>query len=319
MTMTVRKTRWLTQVAALATLLLAAPSWAQLAEDEPEKPEKLEKDVRERLWLDLEATGVAASGRSVDANEDEDRSGGLFRARLGWDRDVDVNHFDLSFSSAYYAYTDGDRSYRWSNSLFAAYGRDISDTVQISLRARGATRLSTLESREADEARLQGRIAYQEGNHRLRVTGGWRWRDYQDRDGAHGDGPMAEVEYRYRLGRGTYILTEATYEEIDSNEDRLTYDRVTLYGGGRIRMSHDLDLDLGLKWRDWENSYRLIGTESRHASSIAPEAELSYEFDDDWSVTAGGTVIWRNSNDPDYERTVYRGFLTLEKQFWLDR
>lgn len=305
--------RRLARATALASILLASAGWAQDADDE------LETDVRERAWLDLSATGVAASGRSFDANEDEDRSGGLFRAKLGWDRDAGANHFDAIASSGYYAYTDEERSDRWSNALSLAYGRDVSDTVQLSLRGRAATRLSTLESREADEARLQGRIAFQDGNHRLRVTGGWRWRNYQDRDTGTGDGPMAEIEYRYRIGRGNYVLAEVIYDAIDSDIERLTYDRVTVRGAGRVRLSRDLDLDLGLRWRDWDNDFRLIGTEKRTASSIAPEVELTYDFGDDWSLSGGGSIIWRNSNDPDYDRTVYRGVLSLEKRFWIAR
>lgn len=305
--------RRLAGATALASILLASAGWAQ------DTDEELETDVRERAWLDLSATGVAASGRSFDANEDEDRSGGLFRAELGWDRDAGANHFDAIASSGYYAYTDEERSDRWSNALSLAYGRDVSDTVQLSLRGRAATRLSTLESREADEARLQGRIAFQDGNHRVRVTGGWRWRNYQDRDTGTGDGPMAEIEYRYRIGRGNYVLAEVIYDAIDSDIERLTYDRVTVRGAGRVRLSRDLDLDLGLRWRDWDNDFRFVGTEKRTASSIAPEVELTYDFGDDWSLTGGGSIIWRNSNDPDYDRTVYRGVLSLEKRFWIAR
>ncbi|WP_338240892.1 TonB-dependent receptor [Aurantiacibacter hainanensis] len=297
----------------LTSLLLSAPAIGQDETDDGAG------EVRNRAAIDLSLTGVAASGASIDANEDEDRSGGIAEIGLDWDRDSGANHFDLDARSSYYKYTDADRDDRWSNALSLAYSRDLSDTIRVGVRARGATRLSTLESREADEARLQGRIEFNDRTHRIRLTSGWRWRNYQDRDTGTGDGAMADLDYRYRISRGNFIFAEATYDEITSDIPRLTYERVTLRGAGRMRINEDLDLELGLKWRDWKNENRFIGSERRTASSIAPELRLGYEFGDDWSLNAEGTVIWRESNDPGYERTVYRAFLTLEKRFWIDR
>ncbi len=298
---------------AMATLPLAAPAplWAQ--------DEDLPPDVRERTYLDLSATGVAASGDSFDANEDEDRSGGIVRAALGWDRDSGADHFDLRASTSYYVYTDDTRSDRNSNRLELGYGRDVSDKVRISVMARGATELSTLESDSADEARVLGRVAFEDGPHRVRLTGGWRWRDYNGAGLVHGDGAMAEIEYRHRLGPGTYILAEAVYDEISAVVPRLTYERYTLRAAAGIRVNKDVDVDIGVRWRDWENKYRLVGTESRTANSFAPEVGATYEFARRWYIQASGTLIWRSSNDPDYDRDVQRVSLTLRKRFWLQR
>lgn len=294
-------------------LAMSPAAVAVLATSEPASAEQ----VRERVTVELAASGIAASGKSSDGFEDADKSGGVFAGEIGYTVDKGDDHLAIDVSSAYFAYTDEGRKDRWSNGIAASYGRDLGSDIRLTTLASFDTQLSTLESSSADQAQLRGRLAYAPGPHRFRITGGWRWRDYRDLGGATGDGLVATVDYRYRIAKGQSVSIAARYEEIDSNSDRRDYRRYIVTGGYGFRLGSRTAANIGVQWRNWTYAHRLVGGKKRHDHSIAPQLGIEHDLGDDWFIDLDGTIIDRGSNDDRYDETVKRAMLTVRKRFRL--
>lgn len=271
----------------------------------------------DRGYLDLFAAGVTASGQAADGSEDADKSGGVFGAALSYDIETGDSLIGFDLASTYYAYSDAGREDRWSNRVAGSYGHRIGETVRISAIADFTSHASTLESRKADQTQLRGRLIIEPGPHRFRLTGGWRWRDYQDRPGESGDGPVVGADYRYRLGKGHFIMIEGQYEKIDATLASRSYRRTTAGASYRVNLAEPLSASVGITYRDWSYPGRAVGPDTQHDHSWSPELGLSWEFARDWYAELEGTVIWRESNNPAYDETVKRAMFTLRKRFRL--
>lgn len=276
------------------------------------------KDVNEdRGYIEAYVSGVTASGQASDGSEDTDKSGGIYGMNLSWDRDSGDDRFGLDLSTTYFVYSDPAKENRWSNRIAGSWRHDTGADSSLAVLGDFTSQMSTLESSEADQIQARGRITFEPGQHRFRLTGGWRWRDYRDRPDYSGNGPVIGADYRLRLGDGEFLSFEGQYEEIVSDLPSRSYRRSTAAIEYRKPINRSVDLVAGLRYRDWTYPGRLIGADTQHDHSWSPEFELSYEFARDWSVGLGGVIIWRSSNDPGYEETVKRGVITLRKRIRL--
>ncbi|MDR2871668.1 MAG: hypothetical protein LBV45_03965 [Xanthomonadaceae bacterium] len=274
-----------------------------------------ESVARERLTGEIMASGIAASGKTSDGLENANRSGSVFGGGVNYSYDKGADHYKIAISSGYYTYTDDKRDNRWSNSVAGSYGRDLTSDVRLTGLASYTSQLLTLESSSADQTQVRARLSYSPGPHRVRVTGGWRWRDYRDLPDKTGNGPVAAVDYRYRIDSGRYLSMAARYDKIDSDEDRRDYRRYIVSGEYRFRPGPKTSAAVGLQWRDWTYPHRPIGSDVRHDRSIAPTFRVRHDFGNGWSAQLEGIVIDRNSNANSYDETVKRAVLTVRKQF----
>ncbi len=295
----------LTRVMALALTALAAFPSAASADSGGD----------DRVTATLSATGVTANRQGFDGIEDNDKSGGVYRGTLGWDHDNGPDHLALDLSSAYYAYEDPTLADRWSNRVALAYGRDLAEDVRLTLRTDAATKLSTLESSQADQAQVRGELMFSPGDHRLRLLGGWRWRDYKDIATGSGDGVTAEAEYRYKTSKTDYFLIEGLYEEVDSNVLSRSFNRKTVRGVYHFNVVRNVSVDAGVAWREWTYKNRFVGAENLKERSWNPSLGVSFEFLPDWFAEADGLLIDRNANNPSRNSTIKRFSFGVKKVF----
>jgi hypothetical protein len=273
------------------------------------------KSSDEDLTLALSAQAVAASGTSSDGLEDADKSGAVLGADLSWDRVDGADRFGVDASSTYYAFTDGGRDDRWSNRIAGSYGRDVARHLNLSVRGDFASQLATLESSSTDQTQLRGIVTFEQGRSRARISGGWRWRDY--RDGTASDGGLVAIDYRLPVAKSQSLRIGGQYDAIDAEVSRRSYHRYTVEGGYTFKPLPRLTASLGLRYRDWTYSGRLVGTERQKDHSLSPTLDLSYRLARNFSVDFGGEYIRRRSNDAQFNDHVRRLTIGLTKRFRL--
>ncbi|MDR2213231.1 MAG: hypothetical protein LBE21_06370 [Pseudomonadales bacterium] len=288
-------------ISVAGALVIAAPAFAQ--------QDNLD------ISAELMASAVAANGKAADGDEDSDRTGGVAGGSLGFNYDKDADHLNLDLSSTYFEYVDEARIDRWSNDISGTYGRDFTSDLRLSGIASYTSQSLLLESASANQSQLRARLAYSPGPHRIRATGGWRWRDYRDLADGEGEGPTITVDYRYRLGGGRYVSVSARYEEIDSNIDRADHRRDTFTAEYGHRFGQNTDAVFALQWRDWTYPYRTVRGAPREDWRIAPSFFITHDFGDGWTGEFEGLAIYRDSNSAGREQTITRVTLTMRKRF----
>lgn len=272
------------------------------------------KASKSRLVGDLRLTGVLASGRKVDGSEDADKSGAILRGSVEWDRDLGSDRLSLDGSSAYYAYTDKRRKDRWSNRIAASYGRKVAPNLFFVGRADVANNIATLESNRADQAQLRAMLEYEPNRHRLRLGGGWRWRGYHDVRRTDGDGPVLDIDYRYRLGAGRSFNLRAQFDSIRADVATRDYRRVTLGANYLFPLGEKTDVELGARWRRWSHPNTAIGGHQRDYS-LTPEIGVRRDLARGWYANLNGQLILRNSSDSRFDSTIGRIELAIGKRF----
>lgn len=274
-------------------------------------------DAKDRVVLDLNVTGVSAS-TNIDA-ADEANSGASYRARLGWDRDSGANHIDVDLTTSYFAYEDPDRVDRFNNRLAVGYGRDLSQTVSLSARIDHSTHSVALDSQDVSQTQVRSLLQWDDRANRVRLIGSWRWREYKTGAGGNANGPALELEYRRRLPGNARLQLEGRWEKIDTSVASKGYERFTLNAGAVVPLSKKLDLELNTAWKDWTYRDRFVDGIHRNDRSITPDVGLNYAFARNWQISATAAVQWRTSNDPARDKRIERGYLTLQRRFYLYR
>lgn len=274
---------------------------------------------RQRLTIDIEALLTEASGETSDGFEDQDRSGYM----VGGDAEIDVRRgksdFTVGVGSHYFRYTDDDRDDRWNNSAWLGYGLALSDKIDWSTEARYDSAISTLERREAAQTRLRSGIAYSDGPHRFRVRGGYRWREYDDQDDTNGKGWETGVDYRYRFENDASVLGYLRYDEIDADIISRDYRRWSLGANVAVPVSERVEILPSLRYRWWRYPNRLTDDDKiRKDNSITPGLGVRFEVIDDLDLELSGQIIFRESNDDQYDETIKRFTIGISKRFRTD-
>ncbi|HEX9954973.1 MAG TPA: hypothetical protein VGB48_07155 [Allosphingosinicella sp.] len=297
--------------AALLGLAAVAGLSPASAQDREERPERDTSSISGQVSV----TGVLASDRSDDEDEAA-RSGVILRGGLDYDHDLGAGEIRLSYDSALYLYEDDDRPDRWSNRLALRYGLEVADDLEFSGRLSYVTNLATLEFRSADQAEFMGMAEYSPGDHRVRLSGGWRWRDYDDSTGSESSGPFAAAEYRYRFGRDQFLTTELRYEDIDSADPRRGYSRTIAEAIYQHPLGPRTQVRLGGSARWWRFDERLAPNgERRRDSVVAPEVQLLHDFRSGFLLRGRLQYGIRQSNDPDEGGDDRRATLTAGYRF----
>ncbi|MBB3764053.1 hypothetical protein [Sphingomicrobium lutaoense] len=272
----------------------------------------------ERLTVDVEALLVAADGRTSDGFENQDRSGVSIGGDAEFDIRRDEHRFRVGAGSRYITYYDDEEEDDHYTGVWLTYSNYLSRRVRVDVQVRHDFDLTTLESSNASQSRIRSGVRWSQGPHRVRLRGGYRWREY-DNDDTHGEGFEAATDYRYRFYDGSDLVTYIRYDENDAEVDRRDYRRWTFGTGIEIPLSRDLEIGGALRYRMWRYPERLtdIG-EVRHDSSVNPALTLTYDAGNDWEFEARGDVIWRRSNDNEFDETIKRVGIGVSKRFRTD-
>jgi hypothetical protein len=279
-----------------------------------DRPRASDRDTSD-LSGEVSASAVFASDRGDDEDEAA-RSGFILRGGLDYEREVGPGEVRLSYDSAAFLYHDNERPDRWSNRIALGYGLDVADDFELSARLAYATNLATLEFRSADQSEVFGMAEYSPGPHRFRLSGGWRWRDYDDSAGSESSGPFLGAEYRYRFARDQFLSTELRYEDIDSADLRRGYERTIVEAFYQHPLGRMTRLRVGGSARWWEFDDRLApGGERRRDSVVAPELQLLHDFRSGLLLRGRVQYGLRNSNDPGEDGDDRRATLTAGYRF----
>jgi hypothetical protein len=268
---------------------------------------------RSQVLGDIHLTGVYSHGGS-DELEDQNRSGLGLGGALAWEREADVNHFRIGASSDYFHYSDRDRGNRWTNQVQGSYGRDVSKRDTLSIVADYTSDLPALERSTADQLRLRGRIQHDAGPTRLRLTGGWRWRRYDDSGNSRGDGPTADLLYRYALDKTKAVGIVASYDGINADVDRRSYHRYSINPFARFAVDRRTDIEFGARYRRWTYFDRPVGDSVEKNTATSLEASVTRDLGNRWYAEIDGSAIRRRSNDNARDENITRAQLTIGKR-----
>jgi len=278
------------------------------------------QDDRERgnrssdLRGEVSASAIIASDRGDE--EDNDRSGARLRAELDYQQDIGRGEIRLGYDSSVYFYEDGDRPDQWTNRLSLAYAVDVAQDLELSAQVSYASNLSTLEFRSADQVETTGTVEYSPGRHRLRLFGGWRWRDYDDEARSEGNGAIFGAGYRYRLAQSRFLSAGFRFEDIDSDNPRRGYERTTIEAYYQHPLALRSRLRVGAAARFWDFDGRLTPDgDRRRDSAVIPEIDVLYGFASGFLLQGRLQYGLRSSNDPAFRADDQRAILTAGYKF----
>lgn len=303
---------------ALAAVAAAVPAAGQERREREEREDRDARDERRAGRSDLSgevsASAIIASDRGDE--EEVDRSGIVLRGELDYDLDFGSSELRLSYDTGVYLYEDDDRPDRWSNRLALRYAIEAADDLELSARLSYASNLATLEFRSTDQIEALATAEYSPGDHRIRLFGGWRWRDYDDDAGSEGDGAVFGGEYRYRLGRSQFLTAELRFEDIDSANDRRGYDRTIASAFYQHPLGRQTRLRVGAtaRWSDYDGRDAPNG-ERRRDRAIVPELDLQHDFRSGLLLRGRFQYGLRESNDPEFDGDDRRAILTAGYRF----
>lgn len=253
------------------------------------------------------------------ANESEDTAGGsstVIRGSLDYDLDFGLTDVSVSYDSAARFYDDKTREDRWSNRWTAGVGSAVSDTVELFGQVAYASNIGTVEASSTDQIESLARLQFSPNRaNRLRVFGGYRWRDY-DADDTEGAGPFYGAEYRYRPKAGNYLTADLRREEIDSDAPRRGYNRTIASLFYQAPVGENLRLSTGVTARWWDFAARLAPNGERLTRrSFTPELELQYATRPGLLLRGQLQYVLRDSNDPAFTDDIGRATLTAGYRF----
>ncbi|MDQ4086517.1 MAG: porin family protein [Pseudomonadota bacterium] len=299
--------------AAAANAQAQDPRDADETSAESPQDRRDEEETGSEFRGEVSASAVIASDRGDD--EEADRSGAILRGELDYEHDFGSGEVRLSYDTGIYLYRDDDRPDRWSNTVRLAYAFVPAEDLEFSTRLSYASNIATLEFRSTDQIEAMAMAEYSPGDHRVRVFGGWRWRDYDDEANSDGSGSFFGGEYRYRLGRSRFLTTELRFEDIDSDNPRRGYNRTILEAFYQHPLGTGTRLRIGATARWWEYDGRFVDGERRRDSAMAPELDLQHYFENGWLLRSRFQYRFRDSNDPDERADDRRAVLTAGYRF----
>ena len=257
--------------------------------------------------------GVYSSDAAITTDEELDDSAAIGRIFAGVSFDPDGNETQVQVSSGYYAYFTRDD--RWTNRLEVTKRLQVSDTVHFFAEAAGATNLVTLERRGTDQAGLETGLRFDDGSHRVTLTGAMRRRWY-DRSDARSWSPRTGAEYRYRIGSWHSIEVEAFWDSVDSDRDSLDYERLQFAGYYTRPIASRTRVRAGLVHRRWEWEGRFAPDGAHRRETLwVPQLRLTHRLRNDMRVELDYRHVIRRSNDENYDLSGNRVAVTFRDSF----
>lgn len=202
--------------------------------------------------------------------------------------------------------------------LTATVEHDVSDSFEVQVQARRFDDLVTVESADTDEWQGAVRMTYMPSeDHRFRLTGTWRDREYDNGDGpaTTGDGGRIDAQYRYRFGPNHYLAVDLRAETIRSDDPARGYERESAGLAYTRPIAPDLRVRPAIEVIRTRFDGRLTDDGAlRRDEQVVPEVELLW-WPGQWRIEAEAKYLFVSSNEAVREREGYRLTLSLGYAF----
>ena len=236
------------------------------------------------------------------------------RAQIGVDFEDDNTRFRLEADRIEVVRLGDGRRDSNRNRITATFEQELNDDWEVQLRARYYDDLVTAESSDSDEIQGSVRVSYEPvREHRFRVRGSWREREYDNGAAPQtsGEGPRVDAQYRHRFGRYHYLTFDLRAESIESDDPRRGYERESAKVSYTQPITPDLRVRPAIEVLRTRFDERLTPAgERRKDTLVAPEVEVLW-WPDRWRIEAEAKYIFSDSNQPTREREGYRLTLTV--------
>jgi hypothetical protein len=195
---------------------------------------------------------------------------------------------------------------------------DIAKGWELQAQARHFDDVVSVESSDTDEWQGSARLTWEpKREHRVRVQGTWREREYDNGPLAEtqGEGPRVDAQYRRRFGRYHYLAFDLRAESITSDDPRRGYERQSAGVAYTRPLAPDLRARPAIEVIRTEFDGRFTDTgERRRDKLVVPEVELLW-WPGKWRIEAEAKYIFSGSNEPVREREGYRLTLSVGYAF----
>ena len=303
-----RRLPWL----ALA-IVAAAPGTQAMAQDSSRGPLQFDGLV--------EARGVV-SDLEFDQGEGIDTSGTGARLRLGATYDLsEATSIRAEGEARIFDFRDSERNNLETGIARLQVTHQLSDTIELRAHARRFENIALLEALSADQTSLGGRVQWQDGNDRVRVSGEYRERDYDTRIGGDSDGYRVAAQYNRRLGSYHWVRLDVRHEDNKSfDEPRRSYDRQIARVKMSVPIAKRLRLRPSLEYRQWDYDARIARGDPegdlREDSYVAPAIELDWgRYSRGLYAVASAEYRFKKSNDERFDQDAVRLGLRIGFRF----
>lgn len=195
---------------------------------------------------------------------------------------------------------------------------DIAKGWELQAQARHFDDFVSVESSDTDEWQGSARVTWEPTRaHRLRLTGTWRDREYDNGVLAEtkGDGPRIDAQYRRRFAAYHYLAFDLRAESIRSDDPRRGYERQSAGVAYTRPVAPDLRVRPAIEAIRTQFDGRLTPTGARRRDTlVVPEVEVLW-WPGQWRVEAEAKYIFAGSNEPVREREGYRLTLSVGYAF----
>lgn len=289
----------------LAAAFFASPSAASAAEEDGWS---LDPDAR------VEVAFVSAESTTREEQLVVDGDAFTLRAQVGVDLEDDNTRFRLEADRIEVFRLGEGRSDSARDRFTATFEQEVGDDWEFQLRGRVYDDFVTAESSDTDETQVAAMVTYEPvREHRVRVQGTWREREYANGDDPEttGEGPRVDVDYRHRFGRYHYLTFDLRAESITSDDPERGYERQSAAVSYTHPITPDLRVRPAIQYLNTEFDGRLTPSgEMRRDQLVVPEVEMLW-WPDKWRIEAEAKYIFSSSNQPTREREGYRLTLTV--------
>lgn len=196
--------------------------------------------------------------------------------------------------------------------------QELNEDWDVQFRARMYDDFVTAESSDTDEVQGAIEVTYEPvREHRVRVSGTWREREYDNGDDAEteGSGPRFDAGYRHRIGRYHYVNFDLRAESIRSDDPDRGFQRQSASISYTRPITSDLRVRPAIEYLNTRFDGRLNEKgEQRRDQLVVPEVELLW-WPGNWRVEAEAKYVFTSSNVPARQREGYRLTLTVGYAF----
>jgi hypothetical protein len=262
------------------------------------------------------------SDLDIDQGEELDGSGFALRGEAGVDFDLGrTTGARIEVEGGVFDFRDPARDDRTSYGGAVELRQDLSDTIELRLRARRIENIGLLEAGSADQTSVGLRLQWEHGDERVRLFADYRWRAYDLANTPKGEGWRFAGQYSHRFGAYHWLRFDLAHEEIDSDDSPArAFDRTTAKVEYSLPIAERLRLKPSVEYRAWAYDGRVARGDPegdlRRDSYVGPALELSYGREDrGFYAEANAQYRLRNSNDVRFDDDVVRIGVTVGFRF----
>ena len=271
--------------------------------------------------FDLRTTLHAVQAdRAVFQGEDVESSGFGASALAGVTLREQNTTVRFAVDTKVFEFADDERQRRESLGISVYARQQVSEAVEVEVRARRVSDIVTLESRSADQRAVRGQVEWNRETNRVRLEAEWRMRDYDDGVGSRGEGPSFEAQYNRRLGSWHWARLTVRHDAIESADaPRRSYEREMVRGEYSLPITRNLRFKPALEYRQWRYDARQAQGDPqgrlREDHLVSPEIGLAYGKLRGFYAEGSAEYEFRASNDERFGEDAPRFMLDVGYRF----